>query len=54
MYNVDVSNKFMLCIFSDEDQEEALKPKLTFNPHFQRLYQVINIQPSLSTTLSGN
>lgn len=30
--------------FSDDDEEEekseALKPKLTFNPHLQRLYQV--------------
>jgi len=30
-----------LIFVRDEDgPSEALKPKLTFNPHFQRLYQV--------------
>ena len=27
----------------DDEAEEALKPKLTFNPYLQRLYQVIPI-----------
>jgi hypothetical protein len=35
--------------FSDEEEKmESLKPKLLFNPHFQRLYQVSYIQSNLS------
>jgi len=35
-----------MCVQYDRDEEEAeaeaIKPKLMFNPHLQRLYQVID------------
>jgi len=36
---------------ADDEESEAVKPKLTFNPHLQRLYQVNDASLAVLTNL---